>query len=284
MDPVEALRKLGGVATYGELIGPTSRRALRTSVARGELVRPQRNRYLLPGVADARRAAVLAGGVVSHLSAAQHWGWKVKDPPTRHCITLPRSGHRPSGDHEIHWRDIPDRHVVRDVTDRVTTVIDCARAYAPDVALSVADSALREGLVTRQELLLAAERSPRTGRRRAWWVADQATGLAANPFESVARATALTVPGLQVRPQVSIEGVGRVDLCDRCLGIVVECDSYEFHASADQLRRDIVRYTGCARRGLVVVRFTWAQVMHDPDYVRDSLIDVVTWRRRQLAA
>lgn len=282
MDPVDVLRNLGGVATLGELAGQTTRRALRTAVQHERIVRLAPNRYALASVAGARKAAVEVGGVASHLSAAQHWKWKVKTPPSRHCITLPRSARRPKQDYEYHWRDIPDTCVIHDVTDRITTVIDCARVYERDVALCVADSALREGEVTHHELQIAAERSPRTGHANALWIAEHATALAANPFESVARAIALEVPGLHARPQVSIDGVGRVDLFDECLGIVIECDSFEFHATSEQLRRDVTRYTACARLGLVVVRFTWAQVMFEPDYVRDSLTEVVLWRQRQV--
>ena len=31
----------------------------------------------------------------------------------------------------------------------------------------------------------------------------------------------------------------------------------------------------------MVVRFTWHEVMFDPERVRDALIDVVNWRTRQ---
>ncbi len=67
-----------------------------------------------------------------------------------------------------------------------------------------------------------------------------------NPFESCARAIASEVRGLDVEPQVPIRGVGRVDLADLALGIVVECESYEFHSDARSLEKDVRRYTSCA--------------------------------------
>ncbi|RYC04435.1 endonuclease domain-containing protein [Nocardioides zhouii] len=145
----------------------------------------------------------------------------------------------------------------------------------------MADSALRENAVTPGQLLAAAEASPRTGRAKALAVARAADGRAANPFESCTRAIALGVPGLSVRPQVRIRGVGRVDLADLVLGIVIECESFEFHSDVASLQRDVRRYTACARRGLVVVRFTWADVMFDPDYCRGALEDVVRIRLQQ---
>jgi very-short-patch-repair endonuclease len=169
----------------------------------------------------------------------------------------------------------------RSVTRPVETVVGCARAYPYDVALSVADSALREGSVTRPELLKAALASPRTGRAKAVRIAQDADARAANPFESVTRAIAADVHGLSVEPQVWVNGVGRVDLCDCALGIVVECESFEFHSDTQSLKRDVRRYTNCARRGLVVVRFTWDEVMFDPDYCREALQDVVDLRLQQ---
>ena len=130
-------------------------------------------------------------------------------------------------------------------------------------------------------MFAAAEASPRTGRTKALHVVRRADGRAANPFESCARAIAYDVHGLDVRAQVWIAGVGRVDLVDLELGIVVECESFEFHSDARSLKRDVRRYTACARRGLIVVRFTWDEVMFDPDYCRQALRDVVDLRLQQ---
>ena len=86
-------------------------------------------------------------GTASHLSAAQQFGWKLKHDPVRPCITLPRSARKPAGAYELHWADLSERELRRNVTSRTRTVIDCARAYDFDVALCVADSALREGII-----------------------------------------------------------------------------------------------------------------------------------------
>jgi hypothetical protein len=283
MDPVTALQRLGGVATYGELMGPTTRSALERAVREDRIVKPCRNRYALVDTDDQVRRAVALGGVLSHLSAALHHDWKVKFPPERMSITVPRSSRTPGAEVEARWADLPDHDVHRHVTRRVRTVTDCARVYDFDVALSVADSALREGEVTRSELVTAAELSLRTGRAKALKVAELASGKRANPFESCLFAIAITVPGLAVTPQGLVPGVGWVDLLDKHLGIVIEAESFEFHGTLDGLRRDVGRYNGCARRGLVVVRFTWDEVMFRPEDVRAALVDVVQWRTDQAA-
>lgn len=277
MSPEEVIRVFGGVLEYDALIILVTRAQVDRSLANGSIVRLRRGVYALSSE-GAREAAVTIGGHVSHLSAAIHHGWKIKTVPDRPCITIRRNRAKPEADVEVHWGTVTPMQQSRGVTRPVRTVIDCARAYAYDEALSVADSALRSGDVTRQELLDAAARSPRTGRSRALKVATAADGAAANPFESCTRAICHDVAGFEVEPQVSIPGVGRVDLADRRLRIVIECDSFEFHSDRDALRKDIRRYTEAARRGWVVLRFTWEQVMSDQDYVRSVLADVVRLR------
>ncbi|MFL6131664.1 MAG: endonuclease domain-containing protein [Nocardioidaceae bacterium] len=154
------------------------------------------------------------------------------------------------------------------------TVIDCARDLPFDEALTVADSALRHGNVTQERLLALAERVATTGRAQCLRVAREASGLAANPFESVLRAISLDIPGLRVRPQVVIDEdgfVGRPDLVDDRSRVVLEAESFEFHGHRIALRRDCERYNALALRGWLVLRFSWEHVMHDPAYVANCL-------------
>lgn len=281
MDPVEALRELGGVATFGEVIALTTRAELAAARRNGRIHKPRHNRYCLADSEDTMRAVARTGGTASHLSAAQEFGWKLKHDPLKPCITLPRSTRKPAGAYELHWADLSDRERRRNVTSRTRTVIDCARAYEFDVALSVADSALREGIVGRDDLLVAAARSPRTGRAKAVRVAGAASPLRANPFETCLFVIASTVPGLHVVPQGVVPGVGYVDLLDRVLGIVIEAESLEHHWTKAGLQRDVDRYTKAARLGLVVLRFTWTEVMFAPEGVREAIADVVRWRTMQ---
>ena len=148
----------------------------------------------------------------------------------------------------------------------------------------MADSALRSGQVTTVGLHAAAEASPRKGRPQALWIAEHATALAANPFESVLREIALDVPGLQIRPQGWVGRAGRADLVDDRLLIAIEADSWEHHGAPELFRRDVRRYTDFARLGWVVVRFVWEDVMHQQQRVRRHLAEVVEVRARQLGA
>jgi very-short-patch-repair endonuclease len=282
MTPSYVIGIFGGVARWNEIGCLVTRAQVDAELASGTITRLRRGTYALGDLAEVRAVAQAGAATVSHLSAAIDHGWKVKWPPAQPTVTLPRNRSRSGVEGlDVRWQDLSPLQVQRGVTRPVETVIGCARAYAFDVALCVADSALRERAVTPSQLLAAAESSPRTGRAKALRVVRAADGRAANPFESCARAIAADVRGLRVEPQVWVPGVGRVDLCDLSLGIVVECESYEFHSDAKSLERDVRRYTACARRGLVVVRFTWKEVMFDPDYCRRALQDVVDLRLQQ---
>ncbi len=132
---------------------------------------------------------------------------------------------------DLKWRDLGD-DAWHDRTRAGRTVMDCAKDYPFDEALTVADSALRHGNVTQGELRRLADLVPSVGRARCLRVAAEASGKAANPFESVLRAIALDVDGLDLRPQevISEDGfTGRPDLVDRERRIVAEADSFEFH-------------------------------------------------------
>ena len=253
----------------------------------GRIVRSYYGRYALPHADAARAAGSRLTGQVSHTSAALHWGWAVKTAPTVPHVTVPRHRKIAPGRREgvvLHWRDLEPEAVVDGwVTSPVRTVIDCCIDLPFDEALAVFDSSWRAGLKPR-EVQLAALRLPRRQRDRVLAVARAADPRAANPFESVLRAIAMTVQGLSVEPQVVVEDStfwARVDLADESLRIIIEAESFEFHGSRKAFDRDCRRYNALVVRGWLVLRFTWEQVMFEPDVVADTLRTLVDLRRRR---
>lgn len=73
------------------------------------------------------------------------------------------------------------------------------------------------------------------------------------------------------------------DLVDAALGLVIEAESGEFLGDRGAFDRDVRRYTSMVRAGWRIVRFVWADVMHDPDHVRAVLTDVVALARGGVA-
>lgn len=289
MDPQEALHRLGGLASYSTLANLCGRRSIERAVRVGAILRDARGCYALPAADDALRAASALSGVVSHTSAALHWGWEVKAVPAKPHITVGRS-RNPSRKQQsaviMHWAALRPEDVVARVTSPGRTLVDCLRSLPKDEALAIADSALRHEVIGTAGLLRIAEalRGPGAGAARS--VALVADRRAANPFESVLRSIALDVPGLQVEPQYPIrhpDFFARPDLVDPALRIVVEADSQTWHnANRAQLRHDCRRYTALVARGWLVARFAWEDVMFEAGYVHQELLTLAD-RARQRA-
>lgn len=277
MRVAEVMERSGGVASAAQLRrAGVGRRRLRKAVAEGEVVRCARGRYAVAAVGEHRAAAHALTGVLSHLSAALHHGWKVKEVPEVAQVVVPRTRRLREGSGagcRIRWRDLAAGEVEDGVTTPLRTVLDCARDLPFDEALAVADSGLRSDLVGPGELVRAAAGLNGPGARSARLVAEHASGLAANPFESVLRAMAI-VEGLDVRPQVQIAETGfwgRVDLADTSRRLVLEAESFEHHGNRKGFRKDVRRYTHLVVFGWTVLRFTWEEVMLQPEVVRWAL-------------
>lgn len=277
MTPEAFLTQQGGAATRADLLTFFESESIDKAVLAGAIVKQHRSRYTLPGLPDDKEAAAALGGVVSGLSAARVWGWSLKREPTQITVTVPRNySGRTHGDVKVERRDVPESGRDQHITTRVQTVLDCARTLAFDEALCIADSALRDGWATgldKNQLMGALELQPRTGRRRTRKVIDTADPNSANAFESVTRAIVLPIEGLSVVPRGPL---GRTetgqemygDLVDSSSKLLIECESWAFHAGQEPFRRDIRRYTGLTADGWTVLRFVWEDVMQKPAYVR----------------
>lgn len=228
-------------------------------------------------------AAARCGGTVHGLSAALIWDWSVKHLPRRPEVTLAKNS-RVSKERlaglDVRRLNLPAYAVVNGVTTRLRTVVDCMRRLPFDEALCVADSALRSG-VGPEEMLAAAASAKGPGAVRLRRVACHADPRAANAFESCLRAIALSVPGLSVEPQVSIRDpafLGRPDLVDQRLRIILEADSFAWHGGRAALREDAIRYNRFLVNGWLVLRFSWEDVIHHPEKVRAVLVAAVAER------
>ena len=277
VDIREHMHRLGGVTDRATLVALTSRTEVDRALRAGEIVRDARGRYALPAAGDSRRVAGALTGVVSHRSAALHWGWELKSVPKKPDVTVGRKRRLTPEQRNragIHWADLGPDEVSGLVTSPRRTLLDCMRALAFDEALSVADSALRHRSLTPESLVRLAATVRGPGARHCRRVAGHATGRAANPFESVLRAIAIDVPGLELEPQLMITAPSfsvQPDLVDARRRVVLEAESFAWHGDRRALRWDSQRYNNLVVRGWLVLRFAWEDVMHDQDYVRRTL-------------
>ena len=286
MEISELMPILGGVATKGMLVRLTSRRALEDALASGVLVRVNRGRYAVPDVQDGTGAALKVSGHVCLASAALSHGWQVKTVPERPQVAVPkdrRLSRTIRSAIEPIWIDLGQDDVEGLSTNETKTLEMCGRRLPFDQALAIADSALRAGHPQdRLRELARAAKGPGSARLRR--VARLADARAANPFESVLRAIALDVAGLDVQPQVDISGTlgldVRPDLVDLVLRMVLEADSFEWHGDRAALRRDARRYDLLVVNGWMVLRFSWEDVMHAQDWVRSVLVAAVAERTK----
>ncbi len=286
MNIIQHVYRLGGVTDRSTLVRITSRAEVEAALRCGDIVRDGRGRYAVPVADKGLRAAHGISGVLSHRSAALYWGWEVKCVPPEPDVTVPRNRkldpERRRG-LAVHWAQLEPEDVVDGrVTSRGRTLVDCLRSLPFDEALAIADSALRHHAITPDRLIQLAERVRGRGAAACRRVARAANGEAANPFESVLRAISLGVPGLVFVPQVVLaeEPILRPDLVDARLRVVAEADSFEWHGSRSALKRDCRRYNRLVLLGWHVLRFAWEDVMHDADYVRACLLDVVQQREQ----
>ncbi len=262
---MDALTRLGGIASTADVLALTSRKRLRRAVAARRVLHVSRGRYALPVADEARDVAARVGGHLRLLSAAAHWGWQTKWPARTPQVVAARKPEHPV-DGELVRDTLPRHDLDRWATSHLRTVLDCAAELPFDEALAVADSALRHHDLTREDLE-GALRPDTPG--PVLQVLEHATGLAANPFESVLRAI-LIEAGIPVVPQwaTTIQGVTyHPDLAEPFSALAIEANSWAHHAGKAEHDADCRRYNTLVTGGWTVLRFTWEQVMFSPHEV-----------------
>lgn len=280
MDMGDLMGRYGGFASRAALIQATSRRDVDAALRSGAIVSATHGRYALPALEEAMISAVALNGVLCLTSAAQHHGWEVKSTPDEPHILVPKnrkvSAERRKGV-VMHRGNLTADDISGGIaTSRELTLLQCMRHLPHADELSVVDSALRHGEMATLKRIVASVQG--AGRQKVLTLAKQGRAEADNPFESSTRSIALSVPGLAVEPQVVISSPrvwARPDLVDVERRIVVECESYEWHGDRKAFRRDCRRYTLLVADGWWVIRFTWEDVMFEPDWVRQVLINLV---------
>lgn len=272
---VQLVRLSGGTATFAQLRASASGRAIRKALAARSIQRVAKGVYALPPAEDPDAAARAQGGVVSHLSAAVLYGFDVLEAPPTTQVTVPRGQHRRAStlDCDLYWAD--DVPALDGRTTRLRTVLDCARTLAFADGLCVADSALRQDAIQRDHLIAAAATLSGPGSAGARRVAYAADGRAESPLESVLRAVLLEAGIDSFVPQWVVQDKtfsARIDLADPGQLIALEADSFAHHGTRRALTRDCRRHTNLTIRGWRLLRFSWEDVILDPEWVVDVVL------------
>lgn len=219
-------------------------------------------------------SAARAGGRVSCVSLARRRGWWMPSgvDPHLHLHLPPGSasaGLPPDWPGTLHWTVpiVPSgRELVASVEDALGQIATCLPFEA---ALVLWESAARK-----ESLSAAALRRIRWRSRAATELAEQVEGLSDSGLETIVVAP-LRRWGLRVRQQVFLAGQ-RVDALVGDL-LVLQIDGFEHHSSSAQRSRDIAHDAELRLRGYTVLRFSYAQIVHDWPAVQARI-------RRALAA
>jgi very-short-patch-repair endonuclease len=278
----EVLQRLGGRARTADLVSATSKKALASAVRRGEVTRLARGTYVLPGAATDRAAALAYNGVLSHLSAARVWGLPLIATPEKPHIIVPASRRPRKGPPVVlHWSETTAEERRTGVTSPLRTIADCSRLLPFGEGLAVADAALAARLLGPEELLAAATALRGPGCPNARRVAACADGRSGSFLESILRGLLIAAGIDGFEPQVLVTcGAfrARVDLGHRVARLAVEAEGYEFHGSPSAFAADCRRYDELVTAGWLVLRFTYQQVMGDPEWVVATVREAVRAR------
>lgn len=164
------------------------------------------------------------------------------------------------------------------LTTPLRTVLDCARTRPLREAVVIADSALRVGLFTVDELVtaVAAEAGKPGCRklRRLLELVDPDSGSVLESLFRVLVVEAGLVPVSQfiVRTR-SGAAVGRFDFCFELQRLIVECDGRRWHDPEDVRDKDRRPGNELERLRWRLLRVTWAEVVHQPEYVLQLVKD-----------
>jgi very-short-patch-repair endonuclease len=164
------------------------------------------------------------------------------------------------------------------LTTPLRTVLDCCLSLPLVEAVVACDSALRARAVSMGELLQAAGRQSgvRSARRirRVLQLADPESG---SVLESVLRCHLLLagIDGFTTQRVLRAAGgqyVLRVDFCFESCRLVVEADGAKWHPDPG---RDRALDNRLACLGYRVLRYTWAEVVHDAERVVAEVLEAI---------
>ncbi len=232
-------------------------------------------------------AAILAGGpraAVSHRSAARLWG--VLDDETVE-ISIPRSRSCRLDGVVVHRsRDLVDDHISRwegfPLTKPARTIVDLGAVLPPEKVEDVLDRALtrkRTTIAGVEWMLTELAGRGRPGTAAVAKILDEralgkepADGLLEPRMARLLRTAGLPPAAFQ-HPVHTPEGrfLARVDFAYPELLLAVEVDGFESHGSPSAMGKDFVRQNGLVPYRWRVLRFTWAQVVHQPEYVAATI-------------
>jgi very-short-patch-repair endonuclease len=280
-----AARQHGVVARAQLGEAGVSKRAVDRRIASGQLKVLYRGVYRAGPVAGVRAreiAAALACGpaaVVSHASAAAAWQFMALPSDSPLHVTVPALVRRRVSGILVHRaRDLKADEVVRldgvPLTTPARTVLDLAKIIGIAALERAVAQAERRDLVTIPGILTLVNAHPRhrgTGVLRKLLEGNATPALTRSEAESrlleLIRKARLRAPRTNVR-LLDYE----VDFLWPAEKLIVEVDGYAYHSSLGAFARDRRRDAALTAAGHRVVRFTWHDIVSEPELTLTTLV------------
>lgn len=251
---------IGGIARTAELahLGVDAH-SLRAAVRSGELRRVREGVYATPETGADIITAVAHGGTLGCRNRLAEAGlWLLDREDSRVHVSMPRTGRRRP--HEtctcvLHWTGGPASGGLAPLIEALAQTLAC---FGPEDFFVALESAMRKRLIARSAVRSLRSLIPKMHRH----LVDLARWNADSGLESLLRLR-LKLLGIDLEPQVCIDGVGTVDFV---LGdcIVLEVDGVPGHADTRKARhKDLVRDARASTMGFEALRFDYALVVHD---------------------
>jgi very-short-patch-repair endonuclease len=212
--------------------------------------------------AHAAALACGAGAVISHDAAGALWG--ICPPPTGMLdVTIARRRVRIDGlrTHEARMVVVPEVRSIEGipVTSPAQTLLDVAPRIAPHDLAAAVEFAQVKRLVTQRQLQAMIARSPRRAGVSALRALTEERAFTRSEAER--RLLALLSAARLPRPELNATAEGyEVDVLWRRHRVVLEFDSYAFHATRAAFERDRRRTAALQRGRYIVLRTTWREL------------------------
>ena len=281
----------GGVITTSEALAlGITETSLRRRVSEGVLVRRRPGVLALPGAVDGHLLDLHAacrklGAVASHQSAAYVLGLD-KPRHVKPTVSVPRNKTKNLQGITVHQlADLEPHHVVEvdglPVTNPARTIVDLAAVVAEGHLERVLDNGLASGVIEFDALdltfgELGRRGKPGTARLRA--LIDSRGGDFVAPDSELERRllcvidnAALPPPVRQFRAPWLRRINGRVDLAYPDDKLLIEGDSRRWHLLADAFETDRLRDNAAQLAGWRVLRFTWVEIVDNPERVAATI-------------
>jgi very-short-patch-repair endonuclease len=278
----ELARRQWGVVSLAQLeaLG-LGARGVQHRAETGRLRRVHRGVYAIGGAALPREgrhlAAVLAcgpGAVLSHASAAVHWGLLTYDAPKAH-VTAPQSRAGAPGIrlHRTRSLDAKDITTHRGIptTTLARTLLDVAASSPTNHLDHAIGLAIRNELYDQRAIedVLERHNGRRGTRALRLATADPAFTRSAleRRFRRLCRHAGLPQPRCNTDVADLNHHPHEVDFYFPAHRLVVEVDGWRDHGTRIAFERDRAKDAALVAAGYTVLRFTWRQLRYDPETV-----------------